>query len=80
MTDDEFQAAIAAGGLTALQALSARCAADVTATKSVRELGTLYRRLQSLVGEIDKLRDIEKAEGDAVDQLQKRRERRRRQA
>ena len=72
----EFQRAVAAGGVEALEALRDSCAATLEATNSARDRGTLYRRLQDLIAEIEKLRP--RVKGDSIDQLQQRRRNRHR--
>jgi hypothetical protein len=74
----EFQRAVAAGGIGALEALRDSCAATLEATNSARDRGPLYRRLQELLAEIDRLQP--RVSGDAIDQLQQRRRNRRRGA
>ena len=74
----EFARAVAAGGVEALEALRDSCAATLEATNSARDRGTLYRRLQDLIAEIEKLRP--RVKGDTIDQLQQRRKARRRGA
>jgi len=74
----EFQRAVAAGGVEALEALRDSCAATLEATNSARDRGPLYRRLQDLVAEIERHRP--RVRGDSIDQLQQRRKARRRGA
>jgi len=74
----EFQAAIAQGGVEALMALRDSCAATLESTNSARDRAALYRRLQDLIAEIEKLRP--RVKGDSIDQLQARRRARRRGA
>ena len=72
----EFQRAVSAGGVEALEALRDSCAETLEATGSARDRGTLYRRLQDLIAEIEKLRP--RVKGDSIDQLQQRRRNRHR--
>jgi hypothetical protein len=72
----EFQAAIAAGGVEALEALRDHAAAALESTASVRDKAPIIRRLQQLLDEIERHRP--RVRGDAIDQLQQRRKDRRR--
>ena len=72
----EFRRAVAAGGVEALEALRDSCSETLEATNSARDRGPLYRRLQDLIAEIEKLRP--RVTGDTIDQLQQRRRNRRR--
>ncbi len=74
----EFQAAIAAGGIEALEALRDHSAAALEATNSARDKAPIIRRLQQLLDEIERLRP--RVKGDNIDQLQQRRRNRRRGA
>jgi hypothetical protein len=74
----EFQAAIAAGGIEALEALRDHSAAASESTDSVRDKAPIIRRLQQLLDEIERLRP--RVKGDTIDQLQQCRRNRRRGA
>jgi hypothetical protein len=82
MTDEsgksEFQAAIAAGGVEALEALRDHAAEALESTTSARDKASIIRRLQQLLDEIERLRP--RVKGDSIDQLQQRRRNRRRGA
>ncbi len=70
----DFQRAVAAGGLTALEAIRDGLAADLEACGSSRDKAALYRRLLDVVAQIDRIRPP--TEVDEVDLIRNRRSRR----
>jgi uncharacterized protein HemX len=70
----DFSQAVAAGGLSALEAVRDALTADLEACQSFRDRAALYNRLLNVIAEIDKLRPL--AEADDIDALRNRRNRR----
>jgi len=72
----EFQTKIAAGGLTALEAMRDFTAGALESAGNFREKGPLIRRLENIVGEIDRIRAQNRPD-DPIELLKQRRESRR---
>ena len=72
----EFQSKIAAGGLTALEAMRDYVAAALENAGNFREKGPLIRRLENIVGEIDRIRAQNRPD-DPIELIKQRRDTRR---
>jgi hypothetical protein len=62
----DFSGAVAAGGLSALEAVRDALTADLEACQSFRDRAALYNRLLNVIAQIDKLRPLDHDEVDAI--------------